>query len=151
MIVELSLRNGHYKVVELLLKNSKSNLTLFANNSIVIASKKGNEAIRIASERGYYDIVKTLLKDSRVDPSDCSNEALVLASKTGNHKMVKLLLNDKRVEILYIKDPYMPITLASSKTNVIESLKFFWRISELIHLLIIIVILDRPPNMVIIK
>ena len=45
----------------------------------------------------YIKIVKILLKDERVDPSDQNNDAIQWASNNGYYKIVKLLLKDKRV------------------------------------------------------
>jgi len=44
------------------------------------------------------EIIKTLLKDNRVDPSDRDNYAIKVASTNGHTETVKLLLQDDRVD-----------------------------------------------------
>ena len=56
-----------------------------------------NQIFQIASNNGHLDIVKLLLNDSRVDPSDRNNYAIRIASQYGHTEIVKLLLNDSRV------------------------------------------------------
>ena len=46
----------------------------------------------------YIKIVKILLKDERVDPSDQNNDAIQWASEKGHLEVVKLLLKDKRID-----------------------------------------------------
>lgn len=61
-------------------------------------SSNDNRAIRIASDKGYLEIVKLLLEDSRVDPSALDNEAIRYASCGGHTEIVKKLLEDPRVD-----------------------------------------------------
>jgi ankyrin repeat protein len=51
----------------------------------------------LASYNGHSKVVELLLKDKRVDPSDCDNDAIKWASKNGHLEIVKLLSEDKRV------------------------------------------------------
>ncbi len=57
-----------------------------------------NESIGWASIKGHTEIVKILLEDPRVDPSDRNNLAIRLASENGHIEIVKLLLKDPRVD-----------------------------------------------------
>jgi len=50
-----------------------------------------------ALESNHYNIMELLLKDDRVDPSINDNDAIIYSSNTRNYKSVKILLNDKRV------------------------------------------------------
>ena len=50
------------------------------------------------SSNGYIEIVKILLQDNRVDPSDRNNYAIQCAMENGHIEIVKLLLKDKRVK-----------------------------------------------------
>ena len=50
-----------------------------------------------ASIGGYTDIVRLLLADSRVDPSDYDNEAILCACRCGHVNVVRVLLADSRV------------------------------------------------------
>ena len=50
---------------------------------------------------GHHEIVKELLSDPRVDPSDCRNKAIRWASNNGHLDVVKLLLNDPRTKISF--------------------------------------------------
>src|SRR4051812_7280961 len=70
-----------------------------------------NIAIRLASLNGHSDVIKLLLSDARVDPSDQSNEgqssvnslpfltviALVYTALWGRVDLTRMLLNDPRV------------------------------------------------------
>lgn len=57
-----------------------------------------NDAISIASSRGYIDIVDRLLQDKRVDPSDQDNLAIIYAAREGHLDVVDRLLQDERVD-----------------------------------------------------
>ena len=72
---------------------------------LLLASKIDNKycpskicAIGYASRNGYLEIVKPLLSDSRVDPSDDNNYAIRWASENGHLEIVELLLSDLRVD-----------------------------------------------------
>ena len=54
--------------------------------------------IKWASNFGRINVVKRLLLDSRVDPSDQDNIALIMASELGYIEIVELLLSDSRVD-----------------------------------------------------
>ncbi len=82
-----------------------------------------NKALRRASRKGHYEIVKLLLnylENKRrettalagntkvllslayaVDPSDENSKAFYLASKNGHHKVVELFLADQRADPSY--------------------------------------------------
>ena len=62
-----------------------------------MTSGSNNYAIRQASMNGHIEIVRLLLKDGRVDPSDLNNWAIREASIYGHTDIVKLLLDDPRV------------------------------------------------------
>jgi hypothetical protein len=51
----------------------------------------------MASENGHLEVVKLLLADPRVDPSDYNNIAIQAASKNGQLEVVRLLLSHPRV------------------------------------------------------
>ena len=53
---------------------------------------------------GHYEIVKYLLLDKRVDPSDQNNEALRLAVSNNHEAIIKLLLSDSRVDSKSVLD-----------------------------------------------
>lgn len=52
----------------------------------------------MACVHGFVDIVKELLKDERVNPSDWDNRAIEYALDNGHMDVVNALLNDKRVD-----------------------------------------------------
>ena len=56
-----------------------------------------NDLVITSSECGHIEVVKLLLKDSRVDPGAGNNYAIILASEYGHVEVVKLLLKDSRV------------------------------------------------------
>ena len=55
-------------------------------------------SFRRAAKQGYYNIVKVMMEDSRIDPSVKNNWALNWAVKEGHIDVVKLLLTDPRVK-----------------------------------------------------
>src|SRR5947208_562907 len=46
----------------------------------------------------YLEIIKVLLQDKRIDPSNHNNSAIGCASENGHIEIVKLLLQDPRVD-----------------------------------------------------
>jgi ankyrin repeat protein len=48
-------------------------------------------------KHGSLEVVKRLLQDPRIDPSDYDNYAIQIASANGNSAVVKILLQDPRV------------------------------------------------------
>jgi hypothetical protein len=80
-------RNGERKMVELLLQDPR-----------VDPSAKNNRVIGTASERGHVDVVNLLLLDPRVDPSANHNYAIVSAAQEGHGCVVQRLLKDSRVD-----------------------------------------------------
>lgn len=67
-------------------------------NYLYDPSVNNNLAIREASKKGNFDLVKHLLRDPRVDPTANDNEAF-RSAVTGNFvDIVKLLLKDPRVD-----------------------------------------------------
>ena len=93
-------RNGHTKILEVLLKNKEFD-----------PSYDNNYYMFNAISRGYNDMVKLLLKDERVDPVTChyqphaenhsvyipKNYVISIAYNRKNWEMVKILLNDNRI------------------------------------------------------
>ena len=75
--------NNHVSLLKVLLLNKKINL---------------DRCLEIASDDGQLEMVKILLKDPRVDPSDDNNNSIRRASKNGHLEIVKLLLQDPRVD-----------------------------------------------------
>ena len=51
-----------------------------------------------AVNNGNHEVVKLLLEDPRVDPSDRDNTAIGLTASFGRLDVVKLLLDDPRVD-----------------------------------------------------
>lgn len=76
---------GDLNTVESLISSKKPFGFLSGNN---------NYAIRVASANGHSSIVKMLLKEHSVDPSDMCNEALLKACQNGHYDVVKALLDD---------------------------------------------------------
>ncbi|KAJ2991885.1 hypothetical protein HDV02_003400 [Globomyces sp. JEL0801] len=68
------------------------------SNPYFTPGAQDNLAIRFASRKGQTEIVKLLLKDSRVDPSAQNNSAIREAATYGHIEIVKLLLHDSRVD-----------------------------------------------------
>lgn len=71
--------------------------------------------LSFSSENGYLEIVKLLLEDEQVDPSDDNNYALKLACESGHLEIVRLLLEDKRVDPSDSYYSYDSLAIASEK------------------------------------
>ena len=54
--------------------------------------------IREAASYGFYDCVKVLISDKRVDPSAMCNESIEFAYKNNHMNIVLLLWEDERVK-----------------------------------------------------
>ncbi len=112
----LASENGHKDIVELLLKDSRVDPRTNDNKALKIAVRYDNASvvnlllkdhrvnpitvnpIAIASANGSTNVIKILLADTRLDPSDDDNEAIELASQYGHTEVMELLLNDNRVD-----------------------------------------------------
>ncbi|MCI0381476.1 MAG: ankyrin repeat domain-containing protein [Chlamydiae bacterium] len=91
---------GYIAIVKELI-NSGIDLNNPEVESGIDPSMNHNIAIEVASKYGHLEIVKELLKDSRVDPSDDyvkTNGAILFASANGHLEVVKELLKDSRVD-----------------------------------------------------
>lgn len=59
-----------------------------------------NYAIAVASRKGHLEVMKRLMMDERVDPSDVNNRAYTIAKHAQNKEMMELLMTDARVREL---------------------------------------------------
>jgi hypothetical protein len=64
----------------------------------------GNYTIRIAAQRGHFEITVLLLNDPRVDPTEYENKAISYAFKNENEPLTDLLWNDPIVKNTLKKD-----------------------------------------------
>jgi hypothetical protein len=83
-IIMIAAKKDFYEIAKLLLE--------YVNPSIM-----NNYPIRIAVEKGNYDIVKLLLSDARVDPTANNNYAIKTAFDNKDYGMIELLIKDYRV------------------------------------------------------
>lgn len=116
LALQRAVLRGHVKVVSVLLEDSRVK-NAGINNSLVIPSQynrleilemllregadpsyNNNEAIQLACEYGYLNIVTRLLEDKRCDPSANNNNAIRIACAKGHTKIVDLLLKNNRVD-----------------------------------------------------
>ena len=83
-------------------KEDRRNTMLVQKNWLWLARRTfyPTKTLCYASMKGYLEVVRELLKDSRVDPSARDNQAIQLASKNGHSEIIQELLKDKRVEIV---------------------------------------------------
>ena len=70
------------------------------------------EIFDFSGENGYVEVVKLLLQNNCVDPSNCSDYIIREASRNGHVEVVKFLLQDNRV------DPSDSIGIASENGNI---------------------------------
>lgn len=102
-------RGGDYETVVSLIDHPEVDPSSKSNYGLQLAVSMGYHRC-MASEatgddrscqeefQGYVKIVKLLLKDPRVDPSDSDNNAICDAGYLGWTEMVRLLLQDPRVD-----------------------------------------------------
>lgn len=93
-------------------------------------SGNNNYAIRAASTNGHSEIVKLLLKEHFVDPSDLCNEALVAACQKGHYDVVKALLDDPggRVDPTLSNLRALRTAIYYKHKNIVTLLMSDWRI-----------------------
>jgi hypothetical protein len=110
-------KNGHVSVVEVLLADPRVQPTAMDDFATQWASRHGygaivdkllkhqsatqhtrDVAISHASEAGHLEMVKGLLKDSKVNPASLFQSAIRLSSKNGHLDVVETLLTDPRVD-----------------------------------------------------
>lgn len=85
-------------------------------------SYKDNLLIRRASALGFYDIVKLLLQDPRVDPGAYANEAIRMAVNGKHPRVVNLLLEDSRVNPADYHNQALRIAIASGNEEITDLL-----------------------------
>ena len=81
-----------------------------------MSQKTDDEFIIFAYEKGHIYIVKILLSNPNVDPSDFNNFSLTLAAKNGNIDVVSLLIKDKRIDPACLENA--PIQLAFQNDHI---------------------------------
>lgn len=119
-IIIMACHRGGKEIVKLLLADTRVNPATRHNTPIVKACIRGklsivnmllddhrvnpsdnnNEAIIVASEIYHMKAIKImarLIKDVRVDPGTRNNQALMTAGERGNIELLRLLLNDPRI------------------------------------------------------
>ena len=89
-----------------------------------------SEAIRLASESGYIEIVKLLLKDKRVKPSTHDNYPIRAAIRNNHFEVVKLLLQDKRVDPSDLNNEAIKRAAADGRMKLCVC---YWKIREWIR------------------
>lgn len=104
-------------ITKILLLTKKLDVKVCDNKPIILASENGwlenlkiiiqlggdpstqdNTPIVVASRNGHFDIVKYLMTQESVDPSDMNNYAYDEAIRSRYNKIAELLMKDKRVE-----------------------------------------------------
>ena len=140
--------NGRVEVVKLLLTNPRVDPVCKEDSShiptsIILRHPELNEkfefyfksdhnlAISKACENGHVEVIKVLLRDQRIDPTDDSNRALVCASLFGRYKVIELLLEDPRVlnsDLTFLKKlvPGLYIQYVIRKKYAISRIKEWW-------------------------
>ena len=107
--------NGHYQVVELLLKE---------NADPNFQDKEGRTALMLSIEKGYYRVAKLLLKENtNHNLQDLDGwTALMFASKKGNSQVVELLIKENANHII-LKTvmagllQYLPVRMVITKLS----------------------------------
>lgn len=134
-------RNGYLELVEVLLADNRSS-TVNLGSLLTFVCKIGNiQLVQLLLSKGAYpsytynlpireavyenhiEIVRLLMKDKRVDPSDLNNDCIHYAIKQNKVEMASLLLEDIRVNafanIRKLSDE-MNIVVRMGYTNMLE-------------------------------
>ena len=110
---EEAVLNNNFNQVELLLKN-------------VNIDPSGNDgsSFRAAAKYGYTNIVKLLLNDSRVDPSEWNDHdyAFRSASENGHLEIIKILLEDHRINPANVQNLAILESYSNGHVNIVEIL-----------------------------
>lgn len=88
--------NDHIAIAKFLLEDSLAS----GDPPRIDPSQDSNKALRLASEKGYTEIIKLLLRYDCVDPTVMDNSPIEMAACYGRLQVVKLLLADERVSRL---------------------------------------------------
>ena len=102
---------GYIKIIKYFLKKDIE-LSVFYNFALIWACK-----------RGYYKILKLLLKDKRIDPNIYYNYSIKEACVNGWLKLVKLLLKDKRINLNNCINDLIKIASKHNYYKIIKVLK----------------------------
>ena len=86
-LMRLASESGHIDIVKILIIDGRIDPTF-----------KSNESLRRASQFGQLEIVRLLMTLEKVDPSANNDYAIIWASKNGHDKVVELLLQDERIK-----------------------------------------------------
>ena len=112
--IHIASKKGHIKIVEKLLEQQWP-------NPLELLNKKGQNILHVAAERGKNELVKSILKHSKLEEllnaeDKNGNTALHLASMNLHPMVVRSLTWDKRVDLkrknkqgLTAKDTVLPI------------------------------------------
>lgn len=114
--INLNFLSNEIDLINILLSNNKTADFLFNNNILTIASQNGNlELVKIllnqknqnidifnysfvfATHNEHFDIVKLLLKDSRLKQEDNDNLLLDIVISKNNIDIAKIILNNDNV------------------------------------------------------
>lgn len=82
-----SIINGDIEKVILLLKHPKVNPV-----------HERNRGLKLAVQRGHFNIVELLLSDQRINPADYGNKSVYFAYHYGHYEILYLLWQDHRVQ-----------------------------------------------------
>lgn len=131
--------NGHVKVVELLLKQPGVDPSAHSNKALRVAANNffprvvklladhpratpNNDVFCCVCQIGDVELVQSLLKDPRVDPSHDESKAFREACKRGHTKVIQILLADPRVDPSAKNNEALVNAILTGKTQVIEIL-----------------------------
>lgn len=142
LVLVEAIKYGNYKVVKMLLRDPRMNLEWQDNSlfrflfcSPTLARKtckvllkdfricpKIGHALSFACEKGFFGVVKLLLKDYRVDVTENSHYAIRVASKNGHYEVASLLLKDKRVDPTTCHNYALRVAVEKGDLNMVKLL-----------------------------
>jgi ankyrin repeat protein len=113
------------EILKLLLRDHRVDPSVHNNSLIINASEAGqvdivklliedprvippSSTLIVAIKRSRYEVIKTLLKSSKIDPSENNNDAIILALELNQLDTVELLLGHPKINVFtrYLLDKY---------------------------------------------
>lgn len=126
-LLELLLSNAQFdnnNSTDLILYSIKANNInivkfLLKNKALIIEDSEANWLMKAALQQQKTNIFSLLLTDKRLDPSSCNQSVLTCALGMSNIVAVKLLLEDKRINLTHNTEQLFSIVKIQNNNEII--------------------------------
>jgi ankyrin repeat protein len=96
---------------------------LESDSLLIDLSVNNSQALKLASERGDFELVKYLIEnDDRVDPTSQQYAALIISMQENHIDILNYLLKDKRVKANFNKNSLIVVAYFLKKPHLINLL-----------------------------